>query len=207
MRLLVAGLALASGAAVAQYRGPAVDACLAQAKRQQEGAAQVVIERDANLQIAHAARKVGSQAVSAVLTGNGAVAFAETPSAELSFVCLLADEKRALFFSWLPRAAPSALASCSRSPELRARLRPCLENLQQMAEQELLLIHGQGFQQANERGAAAVAAFRKSNDAWRAYRDAECARRSEQPPQGAAAEDLELACLVELTRRRAAEMR
>lgn len=207
MRVLVAGLALASGAAMAQYRGPAVDACLAQAKRQQEGPAQIVIERDASLQIAHAARKVGSQAVSAVLTGNGAVAFAETPSAELSFVCLLADEKRAVFFSWLPHSNPGALASCARSAELRARLRPCLENLHQMAEQELLVVYGHRFQQANERGAATVAAFRKSNDAWRAYRDAECARRREPPPQGAAGEDLELACLVELTRRRAAEVR
>jgi uncharacterized protein YecT (DUF1311 family) len=207
MRLLVAALALASGTAIAQYRGPAVDACLAQAKRQQEGTAQIVLERDASLQIARGARKAGSQAVSAVLTGNGAVVFPESPSAELSFLCLLADEKRAVFFSWLPRSTPSALASCARSAELRARLRPCLESLQQMAEQELLLVYAQHFQQANERGAATVAAFRKSNDAWRAYRDAECARRREQPREGTAAEDLELACLVELTRRRAAEMR
>ena len=207
MRLLVAGLALASSTAMAQYQDPAVDACLAQAKRQQEGATQIVIERDASLQIARGARKAGSLAVSAVLTGNGAVVFADTPSAELSFVCLLAEGKRAVFFSWLPRSNPSALASCARAAELRARLRPCLENLQQMAEQELLLAYAQGFQQANERGAATVAAFRKSNDAWRAYRDAECARRREQPPEGTAAEDLELACLVELTRRRAADMR
>ena len=103
MRALIASLMLAGGSAFAQYDGPAAEACRAQAKRQQEGAGEVVIDRDASLQIARRAHAVGGQAVSAVLTGNGAIVFAGSPSAELAFICLLAGEKRAVFFSWQER--------------------------------------------------------------------------------------------------------
>ena len=206
MRALIASLMLAGGSAFAQYDGPAAEACRAQAKRQQEGAGEVVIDRDASLQIARRAHAVGGQAVSAVLTGNGAIVFAGSPSAELAFICLLAGEKRAVFFSWLPRGDASALASCTRSAALRGRARECLEGHLHLAEQELLIAYTQRFRQASERGDATAAAYRKSNDAWRAYRDAECARRREQAPAEAAAQDLELACRVELTRRRAAEV-
>ena len=204
--MLLAGLVLASGSAAAQYQGPALEACRAQAKRQHDGAGEVLIERDASLLIARGARKAGSQPVGAVLTGNGAIVFAGSPSAELSFVCLLADEKRAVFFSWVPRGDASVLASCTRSAQLRGQAHECLAGLQQVAEQELLVAYTQRFQQARERGEAVLAAYRKSNEAWLAYRDAECARRREQAPEGIGGQDLELACRVELTRHRASEM-
>ena len=205
MRRLLAALLLASGGALAQSDGPAVEACQSLAKRQQEGGGEVVIERDDRLQLVRRPRKAGSQPVSSVLTGNGAMVFADAPSAELAFVCLLADQKRAVFFEWLPRGEASALAACTRAPGLRERAQRCLEGLQQSAEQELLEVYTQRFQQAKDRGEATVAAFRKSNDAWRAYRDAECARRSAQASEKP--DHVELACRVELTRRRAAEMR
>ena len=41
---------------------------------------------------------------------------------------------------------------------------------------------------------------------WREYRDAECARRREEAA-GASPEAVHAACLVELTRRRALDMR
>ena len=53
---------------------------------------------------------------------------------------------------------------------------------------------------------SAVSAFRRSADAWRAYRDAECARRSGPSTSGASG-DADKACLVELTRRRALDLR
>jgi hypothetical protein len=73
--------------------------------------------------------------------------------------------------------------------------------LQQIAESELGQIYAVRFQEANERGEAAVATYRKANDEWRQYRDAECQR------QGDAGADRQLACIVDLTRRRAWDMR
>ena len=197
--------------AKAQYDGPAVEACRAyamkEAKREGMSIADVVLERDAALAMERYSRKIGSQPVSSILTGNGAVVVPGAPSAELSFICLLADEKRPLFFNWLPRQNVAALAQCRRHEELRAKARACLDFLLRTAEQDLTQVYANGFQQANERGDEALAAFRKSNDEWRQYRDAECARRGSNPPTGVPAEDAQLACKVELTRRRALDMR
>ena len=205
MKALAAGLLLASGAAMAQYAGPAVEACRSLAKRQQEGKAEVVIDRDDKLQLVRRARKAGSQPVSAVLTGNGAIVLSGAPSAELAFVCLLSDDKRAVYFDWLPRGDASPLAACTRDPGLRERAQACLEGLQQAAEQDLLQVYARRFQQANDHGAGALDTYRKSNEAWRAYREAECARRSAQASENPVL--AELACRVDLTRRRAADMR
>jgi uncharacterized protein YecT (DUF1311 family) len=145
--------------------------------------------------------------VSSILTGNGAVVLPGAPSAELSFICLLAGEKRPLFFNWMPRQNISALAQCRRNEELRDKAGACLDFLLRTAEMDLTQVYANGFQQANERGEDALAAFRRSNDEWRQYRDAECARRREQAPSGVPADNAHLACMVELTRRRALDMR
>ena len=87
-----------AGSAFAQYSGPAVDACLGYAKREaaREGtrAKDIVFERDQNLSIERYTRKLGSQFVASILTGNGAVVYDGAPSAELSFICLLASDKQ-----------------------------------------------------------------------------------------------------------------
>jgi uncharacterized protein YecT (DUF1311 family) len=198
----------------AQYSGPAVEACRAYAKREvaREGtrAKDIVFERDQELSLEREARKIGSQQVSSILRGNGAVVLDGAPAAELSFICLLADEKRAVFFEWLPRRNPSALAQCSRDGT--SRTRGCLETLLQVAENDLTLSYATRFQDARERDHGTgkeifVDTFRKSNDEWKQYRDAECARRRDVVPAGVAVDDYQLACLVELTRRRALDMR
>jgi uncharacterized protein YecT (DUF1311 family) len=195
----------------AQYKGPAVEACRAYAlKELQRGGNQaqvVVIERDQNLSIERYGGKVGAQPVSSILTGNGAVVYDGTPSAELSFVCLLADEKRPVFFSWQARPNAPVLAQCARSESLRGKERDCLELLLRTAEQDLSQVYAYRFQEANERGEKSLAAYRKANDEWREYRDAECARRREAAPAGVSADDQQAACMVELTRRRALDMR
>ena len=202
--------ALSSGSE-AQYKGPAVEACRAYAlKELQRGGNQakgVVIERDQSLNIARYSGKVGAQPVSSILTGNGAVVYDGTPSAELSFVCLLADEKRPVFFSWQPRPNAPVFAQCARSETLRGKERDCLELLLRTAEQDLSLVYAVRFQEANERGEKSLAAYRKANDEWREYRDAECARQSEAAPSGVSSADYQAACMVELTRRRALDMR
>jgi uncharacterized protein YecT (DUF1311 family) len=198
VKLAFAFLLLASPATFAQYEGPAVEACRAFALKELKSS-DAVIDRDRSLLIERYTRKAGSQFVSSVLTGNGAVVYADAPSAELSFVCLLADEKRAVFFSWLPRPEVSALAQCTRSESLRAKPLPCLDTLLKVAEDDLGQLYAQRLQEANERGETVLAVYRKSNEDWRRYRDAECARRE--------GDDRRLGCTVDLTRRRALDMK
>ena len=205
MRLVLLLALLGASSAFAQYDGPAVQSCRAYAlkelRRDGGKAKDAVFERDRNLFIERYTRRVGTQFVSSVLSGNGSIVYPDAPSAELSFVCLLADDKRPVFFTWLPRQDTSALAQCTRDESLRTKSRGCLEMLLQIAESELGQLYAVRFQEANERGEAAVAAYRKSNDEWRQYRDAECQR------QGAAGEDRQIACIIDLTRRRAWDLK
>ena len=210
-RILLTVVCLFPLYAMGQYNGPAVEACRAYAlkelKRDGNQAKNVVLERDPNLSIERYTRKIGSQQVSSILTGNGAVVFDTAPSAELSFLCLLADEKRPVFFSWHPRPNAPAILHCMRSEDLKGKERDCLEVLQRVAEQDLAQVYAYRFQEANARGERSLAAYRKANDEWREYRDAECARRRELAPSGISPEDFHAACVLELTRRRALDMR
>ena len=216
MRPLAFLLFFFSASAFAQYNGPAVEACRAFAKQEavRDGtrAKDIVFERDQNLQIERYTRKLGNQFVSSILRGNGAVVLEGAPSAELSFICLLADDKRALFFDWLPRVNAPAMAQCTRDGATRDKPRPCLETLLQVAENDLMQSYAMHFQDARERDHSAgnenaVTSFRKANDEWRQYRDAECARRRENTPKTVSPDDHQLACMIELTRRRALDMR
>ncbi len=211
MRYIALLFCFFSFSAFSQYSGPAVQACIDYAKKEQKAgggsARDIVFERDQSLQIERYTRKLGSQFVSSILTGNGAVVLDGAPSAELAFICLLASEKKPLFFEWMPRPFAPAAAQCLRSPELQKAPRACYELLHRVADQDLTLVYAQRFQEANERGDAAVAAFRKSNDEWKRYADAECARRRGIAPAGIAPDDFALACHVDLIRRRAQDMR
>lgn len=197
-------LALVASSAFAQYDGPAVQSCrdyaIKDLKRAGANVKEAVIEADRNLFISRYTRKVGSQFVSSVLSGNGSIVYPEAAAAELSFICLLADDKHPVFFAWLPRQDTRSLAQCTRDESLRGKSRQCLEMQQQIAESELGQLYAERFQEANARGEAAVARYRKSNDEWRQYRDAECDR------QGATSEERRIACIVDLTRRRAWDM-
>ena len=215
MRLALLLLVFATSA-FAQYNGPAVETCLAYAKREVERdgtrAKDIVFERNQNLTIERYTRKLGNQFVSSILRGDGAVVLEGSPSAELSFICLLASDKQAVFFDWLPRAHPSALAQCTRDDTLRGKPRSCLEFMLNIAESDLTIVYAHRFQEARERDdgtgkEVSADSFRKSNEEWRQYRDAECARRRDQAPKGTPAEDHQAACMVELTRRRALDMR
>jgi len=212
--LLLLGLICAESRA--QYNGPAVEACRAYAMKEElkhnKSAREIVFDRDQVLSIERYTRNLGSQLVSSILTGNGSIVLEGAPSAELSFICLLADEKRPLFFYWLPRQNPVALMQCMRDKALRAQPRPCLEILLQVAETDLTQVYGLAFQDARERDFGAkseefTVAYRKSNDEWRQYRDAECARRRALAPSDVPPDDYQMACMVDLTRRRALDMR
>jgi hypothetical protein len=200
MKSLLLALLLLPLGAWAQYAGPAVEACRAYGEREVKQGGEIaglVIERDDALQIEKYARKLGNQFVSSILSGNGAVLRPTGPAIELSFLCLLANEKRALFFYWTPRRDAPALAQCQRGKNPG----DCLQLLLDLAERDLVSVAAFRFQASLEADSkagndAASSAYRNSAGAWRSYRDLECARR------GAPGSDPWRACLLELTRRR-----
>jgi uncharacterized protein YecT (DUF1311 family) len=209
MRKLCGGVLLAAcaTAAFAQYTGPGVETCRTYAERDvRKGSAKVqsvVFEQDRELNIARYTAKAGSQFVSSLLYGNGAIVYGGgVPAIEMTFLCLLADDKRAVFFYWAPRRDAPALAQCRRGDG--AKPSQCLETLQNVAEQELTELYSKHTVDARQADAKAgndnaLNAFRRGADTWRAYRDAECARR----PAG----DERKACVLDLTRRRALDLR
>jgi uncharacterized protein YecT (DUF1311 family) len=194
--------------AAAQYAGPAVETCRAYAEREQreDGRkdAVVVFDNDRHLGIDRYTKKVGAQPVASILYGNGSIVLPNVQAAEMSFVCLLADAQRAVFFYWSLRTDASALAQCTRSPAMRKNATSCIESLLQVTEQDLTQAYAGRFQEARDADAKAgnenaSTAIRRSNQAWLAYRDAECARR----PDG----DARKACIVDLSRRRLLDVR
>ena len=213
MRVVVCALALALAplAASARQPGPWLDACRAHGEREirRDSAAirAVVFDQDRHLIHERHSAKIGSQAVRSILWGNGAIVYPKGPPIEMSFLCLLADEKRPLFFFWTPRRDAPALAQCGRAAGVRAEIGACLDLLLQTAESDLTQAYALQFQEARERDSGqpsedATSAFRKAADAWRSYRDAECARRAGLPANAKGAAEARKACIVELTRRR-----
>jgi uncharacterized protein YecT (DUF1311 family) len=207
MKKLICALSLAacSMPALGQYAGPGVETCRAYAQRElrkeNSKIQSIVFERDQNLNIDRYTRNVGSQFVSSLLYGNGAIVYAGTLAIEMSFLCLLADDKRAVFFNWFPRRDAPALAQCRRSGTSAGE---CLDRLLGIADQELTGLYAKHAVEARQADAKAgdqnaSDAFQRSVDSWRSYRDAECARR----PAG----DERKACLLDLTRRRALDLR
>ncbi len=204
---LLAPLVLLSAAApvLAQYSGPAVQACrtLAEAQLPPGAAGKPAVQLDQpTLSMDRYARKLGSQFVASLLHGEGAIVHVVGVPIEVSFVCLLADERRALFFHWMPRGDAPALLQCRRARDAGA----CLDTLLVVAEQDLTHRYAQLFvearvadDKAGNENAASV--FRRSSEAFLAYRAAECARR------GAAGSEPHKACLVDITRRRALDLR
>jgi Lysozyme inhibitor LprI len=200
VKLLLLLLALPL-AAWAQVSGPALETCRAYGERElKKSGADVqglVFDRDRTLVLERYARKLGTQPVSSILSGNGAITRPLGPAVELAFVCLLASEKQALFFFWAPRKDAPALAQCRRG----AAPGECLQLLLDLAERDLVEVAANRFQESLEADAKAghenaSGGYRNAAAAWRAYRDAECSRR------GASGSDAWRGCMVDLTRRR-----
>ena len=138
---------------------------------------------------------------------HGAVAFGQDVE-----LVLLADDKRAVFFEWLPRRDASAMAQCTRDETTRANPRDCLQTLLNVSEQDLTQAYAMRLTDAREHDVkagneAASDRYRASNKAWLEYRDAECRRRKDSAPAGVDPGDYQLACSIELMRRRLVDMR
>jgi hypothetical protein len=192
--LLLLALCALPPIAAAQYAGPALETCRAFGERalKADGALlkALAIDNDRHLHLERRARKLGSQALGASLSGHGAIVLKAGPPVEVSFLCLLASDQRALWFHWLPRRDAPSLAQCRRV----AGTGQCLQVLFDIAERDHIEISSIRYQQAQDAGAGD--AFRAAAAAWREYRDLECARR------GAGGSDEWRACRVELTRQR-----
>lgn len=207
MKRLICALSLlaCSMPAPGQYAGPGVETCRTYAERElrkeNSKIQSIVFERDQNLNIDRYTRNVGNQFVSSLLYGNGAIVYAGTLAVEMSFLCLLADDKRAVFFNWFPRRDAPSLAQCRRSGGSAGE---CLDSLLAIADQELTELYAKHTVEARQADAKAgdqnaSTMFQRSVDSWRAYRDAECGRR--------AAGEERKACILDLTRRRALDLR
>jgi len=209
MRALVFAALLLPLSGWAQYSGPGVEACRAFAEREQKqegtAVAKVVFDRDQNLGIERTSRKIGAQPVSSLLYGNGSIVYPKGLAIEMNFVCLLADDKRAVFFHWVPRENASSFAQCTRSVASGGNATQCLDSLLQVVEQDLTAAYAQRFQEARDADGKAgnekaIAAFRRSNESWIAYRNAECDRRGGAP-------EARKACIIDLSRRRLLDVR
>ena len=196
--LLLLALCALPPAAAAQYSGPALETCRAFGERtlKADGAIlkALAIDNDRHLYFERRARKLGSQALGASLSGHGAIVLEAGPPVEMSFLCLLASDKRALGFHWLPRRDASSLTQCRRVPDTGQ----CLQVLFDIAERDHIEISSVRFQQAQDAGAGD--AFRATAAAWSEYRDLECARR------GTGGSDEWRACMVDFTRQRYFEL-
>ncbi|MDH3320002.1 MAG: DUF1311 domain-containing protein [Betaproteobacteria bacterium] len=199
--LLLALLAALPLVAAANYDGPALATCRAFGERalQADGADFKALEFDNDRHLFHEreSRKLGSQSLGASLSGYGAIVREVGPAVEMAFLCLLANDRRALWFHWMPRRDAPSLRQCQRGTDAGA----CLQSLLNLAERDLLEVAAFRFQESLEADAkagndAASTAYRNSAAAWRNYRDLECARR------GASGSDAWRACVVDLTRRR-----
>jgi uncharacterized protein YecT (DUF1311 family) len=207
--LVVLALLAASSATLAQYNGPGVGACNsfaeAQLKKAGTNVKQVVFDQDADLVIERVTQKIGSQFVSSLLRGNGAVIYASGASFEMRFTCLLANDKQAVFFDWRSRPDASPLAHCRRAAPAGQSVPRCLDDLLLAAENELGTVTAQRFQEAREMDSRdglgrAEQAYRGSLEAWKAFREQECSRRRIYASGGKNAADEHLSCMVELAR-------
>ena len=202
-------LLAASSAALAQYAGPGVAVCrsFAETQLQKTGTSvkQVVFDEDTDLVIERVTQKIGSQFVSSLLHGNGAVIYATGASFEMRFSCLLANDKQAVFFDWRSRPDASPLAHCRRAAPAGQSVPRCLEDLLLAAEIELGMVTAQRFQETRETDSKdglgrAEQAYRGSLEAWKAFREQECSRRRIYASGGKNAADEHLSCMVELAR-------
>jgi len=110
-------------------------------------------------------------------------------------------------------AQPSSpLDRCYGEAKRRLDVGPCLAKLLDQAEAKLEDALALAKRDARELDAVIGPRARNmeklaaSHEAWSRYREAECARRAEAMSPGTGSGDVQLACLVELTERRAAEL-
>ena len=162
-------------------------------------AAQVLLDPYGEARVERAPDQVGDQPVEAIAGGTGLIIELDGRHLDVPWLCLLGGEDRVLFFHWMPVPA-GPLEQCGgaeRGQEDRKDGRTaCLRRLLDAAERDLAA--------AQDRIGPQGGGLAESDAAWRAYRDAECARRGAAPGDGS--EDAVLACLIREARERVREL-
>lgn len=194
------GAVLAPDAAVAACTGPVTLALRAS----DPDLASVDLAPAAASRIERRQAAVGRQPVAVVVAGGGAAGTAGV-TRPVRYLCLLDPRGRAVFVDVAAGDDAAAYAGCPGSVPAR---RACLADHLRAAEWALADEEAAALKRGGSMRSAARSALEEplatSIGAWRIYRDAECARRTQAAPAESA--ELATACRVGLTRARVAEL-
>lgn len=105
----------------------------------------------------------------------------------------------------VPAAHCAVLDECRQNGKSAAQIGSCLRETQIRAEEALNAALGQARKQARS-SPQALRNFDEGHQAWLAERSRECRRRFDREAPGSAAGEVRMACEIELTRQRAAEI-
>src|SRR5262249_39977979 len=131
-----------------------------------------------NIVVEQLGGKMGSQYISKVLSGNGVLKLKNTEPLDIQFTCLLANDRKTVFFHANPKPVskqqPNAIKACEDKAETIGEAVPCLEKTLRQEDQKLSglekRIQGQGNKESKQ-------LLELSAAQWKRYRDSECLRR------------------------------
>lgn len=104
-----------------------------------------------------------------------------------------------------PIAHGAVLNDCQRSGKKPVQISSCLREEQIKAEASLNIATVQARRQTKG-NPQALHDFDERHQAWQIHRSRECRRRFDSAPPGSAAGDVRMACEIELTRQRLADI-
>jgi uncharacterized protein YecT (DUF1311 family) len=161
----------------------------------------VQLEPLSSAQVERRSPPPGHEGVQLVIQGHGSEVGGGT--GDFRYACLVGTAGDVLFVSLQPEGAGKVMAECATRPAVQ---HACLRDLAASADRALADAEAAAVAEARRRAGKKRSEVdepaAESIGAWRVYRDAECARRYDGGNN-----DRELACLVELTRARIAELR
>lgn len=178
-----------------------------------DGKPAVALELDEDKVVLETAEgSIGEQPIAAVLSAPGEIRRPSEPAKPVRLICLLGPGDSAVFAHLVPTEPPSALDVCYGRSAIRLDVAPCLEAALAAAERDLADRLAAARKEAADLDRVTgrthtAAALEASQRAWLAYRDEECHRRAALVAGGTGEGDIGLACRVDVTSARAAELR
>jgi uncharacterized protein YecT (DUF1311 family) len=153
--------------------------------------------------------KVGSQFISTVLSGYGQLKYKDEKPSPIQFTCLLESDQKAVFFHPSDSQPPDAVKQCwdKFQPGDWGSMQECLTKAQAQAELALGKLEAEAKTQAEKvesrfPDSAAHESLDNSSTQWKAYRDAECARRDAFRAGGNHPDVSRYECLIRKTEER-----
>lgn len=153
--------------------------------------------------------KVGSQFISTVLSGYGQLKYRDEKPSPIQFTCLLESDEKAVFFHPSEGQPPDAVKQCwdHFQPGDWGSMQDCLTKALAKAELALGKLETEAKTQAEKvesrfPDSAAHESLDNSITQWKAYRDAECARRDAFRTGGNHPDVARYECLIRKTQER-----